>query len=100
MAIASTDPVTGGLESSSAPVSGTQKRGLSGLGTRIVFGVLLGAAGAAVILAGGWIFATATCLVVYQASQEFYGFVTSKGISQGTPSLSSHCIKSGVILLS
>ena len=51
---------------------------LSRLTTRILFGTLMGAAGAAVILAGGWVFTGVTCLVVYQASQEFYGFVTSK----------------------
>jgi hypothetical protein len=82
VAIASTDPVTGGLDSS--PSSGKSKPApLSGLTARVIFGVLLGAAGAAVILAGGWVFTAATCLVVYQASQEFYGFVTSKGISKG-----------------
>ncbi|KAK9822181.1 hypothetical protein WJX81_007282 [Elliptochloris bilobata] len=43
----------------------------------------MGGAGAAIILAGGWVFTVVTCLVVYQASQEFYGFVTSKGISAG-----------------
>lgn len=55
-----------------------QPVGLSRLTTRILFGTLMGAAGAAVILAGGWVFTGVTCLVVYQASQEFYGFVTSK----------------------
>ena len=51
---------------------------LNRLTTRVLFGSLMGAAGAAVILAGGWVFTAVTCAVVYQASQEFYGFVTSK----------------------
>ena len=44
---------------------------------------MLGILGAAVILAGGWTFTLVTCLVTYQASQEFFGFVTSQGISAG-----------------
>ena len=51
---------------------------LSRLTTRILFGTLMGGAGAGIILAGGWVFTAVICLVVYQASQEFYGFVTSK----------------------
>ena len=56
---------------------------LSKLALRATAGSVLGLLGAAVILAGGWTFTLVTCLVTYQASQEFFGFVTSQGISAG-----------------
>ncbi len=56
---------------------------LSKLALRATAGSVLGLLGAAVILAGGWTFTLVTCLLVYQASQEFFGFVTSQGISAG-----------------
>ena len=59
------------------------KQAASDLLHRAISGSLLGLTGAAVILAGGWVFTIATCLLVYQFSQEFFGFVTSKGISEG-----------------
>ena len=64
---------------------------LSRLTTRILFGTLMGGAGAGIILAGGWVFTAVICLVVYQASQEFYGFVTSKVIDLRTPWLQHAC---------
>ena len=56
---------------------------LGHLTNRVVYGCVLGVVGTFIIFAGGWIFTAVTCLVVYQISQEFYGFVTSKGISAG-----------------
>ncbi len=68
-------PVVGPKQAEAEPV---QSRGLGSLTSRIVSGSILGLGGGLVILAGGWIFTIATCLVAYQATQEFYGFVTSK----------------------
>ena len=59
------------------------KQAASSLYHRSVYGCLLGLSGAAVILAGGWVFTLCTCALVYQVSQEFSGFVTSKDISEG-----------------
>lgn len=52
---------------------------------RIVSSTVLGLLGAAAIVCGGLPFCLAACAVAYQSSQEFFGFVTSKGISQGMP---------------
>ena len=62
------------------PVRG---KGLGSLALRVIFGTVLGLLGAVVITTGGWIFTGAVCLVAYQATQEFYGFITSKGMSEG-----------------
>lgn len=62
------------------PVRG---KGLGSLALRVIFGTVLGLLGAVVITSGGWIFTGAVCLVAYQATQEFFGFMTSKGISEG-----------------
>ena len=62
------------------PVRG---KGLGSLALRIIFGTILGLLGAVVITAGGWLFTGAVCLVAYQATQEFFGFVTCKGLSEG-----------------
>ena len=59
------------------------KQAASDLYHRSISGCLLGLSGAAIILAGGWVFTLATCALVYQISQEFFGFVTSKDISEG-----------------
>jgi hypothetical protein len=55
-----------------------QRKGLSGLAARIVFGTALGVAGALVILTGGWCYMISACFVAYQASREYFGFLTSK----------------------
>lgn len=83
VAIAATQRATGGVEPPSATASPLQSPISAGLANRVIFGILLGGAGALVILAGGWIFATVCCLAVYQASQEYYGFITSQGITKG-----------------
>ena len=51
----------------------------SGLARRAASGVALGAGAAATIAWGGWVLCAVACLVVYQASQEYYGLVTSQG---------------------
>ena len=61
-----------------APLPALPRKGLTGLAARIVFGLLLGVSGAIVILTGGWFYMAIACLVAYQASQEYFGFVTSK----------------------
>ena len=57
-------------------------RAASSLPARALFGSLLGLTGALIILAGGWVYTAATSLAVYQACQEFQGFLNSKGISE------------------
>ena len=61
-----------------APVPAIPRKGLTGLAARVVFGVLLGLSGAVVILTGGKVYMGIACLVAYQASQEYFGFLTSK----------------------
>lgn len=62
---------------------GSEKKVMSSLAKRAIFGTILGTAGAVVIVLGGWTFAAAASLVAYQCSQEFIGLVNAKGISQG-----------------
>eukprot|EP00894_Picocystis_sp_ML_P000194 jgi/Pico_ML_1/50711/g1871.t2 len=50
---------------------------------RVVFGTLAGAVALSCIGAGGWAFAAFAAVSVYHATQEYFGFVTAKGISQG-----------------
>lgn len=64
-----------------------QSRGLGSLTSRILYGSVLGLGGGLLILAGGWWFTAATCLVSYQATQEFYGFITSKASLCTTPAI-------------
>lgn len=68
-------PVLAAQQAETQPV---ETRGLGSLTSRILSGSVLGLAGGLIILAGGWIFTIATCLVAYQATQEYYGFITSK----------------------
>lgn len=70
-----------------------RSRGLSGLAARIVFGTALGVAGALVILTGGWCYMICACFIAYQASQEYFGFLTSKvGTAHSLPlSAQWHC---------
>lgn len=63
---------------SSATAAAVQSKGLTGLAARVVFGTLLGLAGALVILTGGWCYMISACFVAYQASKEYFGFLTSK----------------------
>jgi hypothetical protein len=52
---------------------------------RVVFGLLLGFGGAAVVAKGSLPYLCAAMFVVYHATLEFYGLLTSSGISQGMP---------------
>ena len=61
-----------------APLPAMPRKGLTGLAARVVFGILLGVSGAIVILTGGKFYMGIACLVAYQASQEYFGFLTSK----------------------
>jgi hypothetical protein len=64
--------------SPAAAAATVQNKGLSGLAARVVFGTVLGVAGALVILTGGWCYMISACFVAYQASREYFGFLTSK----------------------
>ncbi|GBF90012.1 phosphatidate cytidylyltransferase [Raphidocelis subcapitata] len=55
----------------------------SNFAKRVVFGVILGLLGAAIIVYGRLPFLVTTMFVVYQATQEYFGIVTSRGISRG-----------------
>lgn len=50
---------------------------------RVVFGVALGLLGGAVVAVGSVPFLLVVILVTYQATREYYGFITSKGIAKG-----------------
>lgn len=60
-----------------------KKSGGGGLAKRVASGVLLGAGGAAVVAAGGLPFLGAALFVTYHATREFYGLLTSRGLSKG-----------------
>lgn len=60
-----------------------RSKGLSGLAARVIFGSALALVGSLVILTGGWCYVLCACFIAYQASQEYFGFLTSKGISAG-----------------
>ncbi|KAL3156701.1 hypothetical protein ABBQ38_000976 [Trebouxia sp. C0009 RCD-2024] len=79
---ASTDAASG-LPEIPLPNLPVRGKGLGSLALRSIFGTILGLIGAVVITAGGWLFTGAVCLVAYQATQEFFGFVTCKGIAEG-----------------
>lgn len=61
------------------------KKKVSNFINRVIFGIILGFGGAAVVAKGSLLYLCATMFVVYHATQEFYGFLTSSGISQGMP---------------
>jgi hypothetical protein len=67
------------------PQQPTKKKKVSEFINRVIFGILLGFGGAAVVAKGSLLYLCATMFVVYHATQEFYGFLTSSGISQGMP---------------
>ena len=69
--------VTKAIKAETAATAARSK-GLSGLAARVVFGTALGIVGALVILTGGWCYMLCACFVAYQASQEYFGFLTSK----------------------
>uniref|UniRef100_A0A061RYK6 Phosphatidate cytidylyltransferase n=1 Tax=Tetraselmis sp. GSL018 TaxID=582737 RepID=A0A061RYK6_9CHLO len=54
-----------------------------GLAKRALFGALLGVLGGCILVAGGVPFTCLISLVAYQCTQEYFGFITSKGIAKG-----------------
>lgn len=74
---------TTGLPDLPLPDIPVRGKGLGSLALRTIFGTVLGLIGAIVITAGGWMFTGAVCLVAYQATQEFFGLLTAKGVSEG-----------------
>ncbi|GFR46485.1 hypothetical protein Agub_g8062 [Astrephomene gubernaculifera] len=52
---------------------------------RVIFGLLLGLAGAVVILYGKLAMLALLVFASYQASREYFGFITSKQMSKGMP---------------
>lgn len=65
---AASEPIAAAVAAAAAPQKGS-------LGKRVVFGVILGLSGAAVILSGGWVYGVVACLAAYQCSREFTGMV-------------------------
>ena len=55
------------VEASDEAAPAPKKKG--GLAKRVVFGVILGLSGAAVIIVGGWLYCFVACLAAYQLSQ-------------------------------
>lgn len=51
---------------------------------RVIFGCILGFGGAAIVFAGQLPYLCAALFVVFQATQEFFGMLTSTGLSKGT----------------
>lgn len=77
--------------SPAAAAAAVQSKGLTGLAARVVFGTALGVAGALVILTGGWCYMISACFVAYQASREYFGFLTSK--VRAKPVIAAGCIR-------
>jgi phosphatidate cytidylyltransferase len=73
------------LSQQQQPPQQTGKKKVSNFINRVIFGIILGFGGAAVVAKGSLLYLCATMFVVYHATQEFYGFLTSSGISQGMP---------------
>lgn len=60
-----------------------KSKGMGSFAKRVLFGLILGGTGGSVLIAGGFPWACLVSLVAYQASQEYFGFITSKGIAAG-----------------
>lgn len=69
------------IEASAGGEKESKRRGPST--NRVVYGALAGAVALSCIGAGGWAFAGFAAVSVYHATQEYFGFVTAQGISQG-----------------
>ncbi|PSC75575.1 Phosphatidate cytidylyltransferase [Micractinium conductrix] len=85
---AAADPAAAAAMGSSADgaaVEAAPKKKSGSLAKRVVFGVILGLSGAAVIIIGGWVYAGVACLAAFQLSQEYIGLVSAKGIAKGAP---------------
>ena len=69
---AAADPAAAAAMGSSADgaaVEAAPKKKSGSLAKRVVFGVILGLSGAAVIIIGGWVYAGVACLAAFQLSQ-------------------------------
>jgi len=83
LAAPSPSPQPPSAAASPEPAAGGAKGPSSNFIKRVIFGVLLGLGAAAIIIYGRLPFLATTMFVVYQATQEYFGIVTSKGISRG-----------------
>ncbi len=54
-----------------------------GFANRVIYGTALGLGGGAIVLIGQLPFLVAVILITYQATKEYYGFITSGGIAKG-----------------
>ncbi|KAL6749433.1 cytidylyltransferase family-domain-containing protein [Haematococcus lacustris] len=72
-------PAASIVSSATAPAAAPSAR----LAKRVFFGLMLGLGGGAVVLAGQLPFLATIIFVTYGATQEYYGFITSKGMAQG-----------------
>jgi len=80
-ASSSADPASSSSSTSGDKASSSSSSG--GLAKRVASGVLLGAGGALVVAAGGVPFLCAALFVTFHATREFYGLLTSRGLSKG-----------------
>eukprot|EP00798_Chlamydomonas_sp_ICE-L_P032548 gene32548-17265_t len=71
-------------DESSAPtaVPAPKKKG-GGLMKRTIFGTMIFGIGFSAILSGGLMYLAVTCLITYQATQEYFNFMASQGIAKG-----------------
>jgi phosphatidate cytidylyltransferase len=83
--LSSADSAVGAATEAAAGTTPPKKAsgGGGGLAKRVASGVLLGTGGAAVVAAGGVPFLCAALFVTYHATREFYGLLTSRGLSKG-----------------
>lgn len=78
------DATAAAAASVAAAVPATKSGGGGGsLAKRVASGAVLGAGGAAVVAAGGVPFLCAALFVTFHATREFYGLLTSRGLSKG-----------------
>jgi phosphatidate cytidylyltransferase len=72
-----------GETASSGDASAAPKQKGGGFARRVASGVTLGLFSAAIVTYGNLAFLLAVILITVQATQEYYGFITSKGIAAG-----------------
>lgn len=70
-------------EQAAAPLAEPEQSKGSNFINRVIFGCILGFGGAAIVFAGKLPYLCAALFVVYQATQEFFGMLTSTGLSKG-----------------
>lgn len=77
------DSASGGVPAAPLPAEPVKKKAGGSLGKRVASGLALGVTGGAVLVGGGFPFVAMISLVAYQCAQEYFGFITSKGIAKG-----------------